>query len=31
MSALHSEDCVYTGQVEKCDGTCVQHEQEKAA
>lgn len=30
MSAPHTEDCVYSGQAEKCDGSCVQHE-EKAA
>lgn len=30
MSALHSEDCIYSGQAEKCDGTCTQS-QERAA
>ncbi len=29
MTVHHSEDCIYSGQAEKCDGTCT--EQEKAA
>lgn len=31
MSTRHTEECIYTGQAERCDGSCVQHEEEKAA
>ena len=29
MTARHTEDCVHSGQAERCDGSCT--EQEKAA
>lgn len=29
VTARHTEDCVYSGQAERCDGSCT--EQEKAA